>query len=216
MAAKAQKAYLETERGKGKKIPCLFNPAELAFSVSTEWETNPRPGQLVPGLRWKGGKSGTLNLELFFDTTHEGKPVTSYINELVKLTQFDKKAPKKDRRPGWVKFHWGKFHSFKCVIDQLDIKYTFFATDGSPMRATVNMSLVQFVGENAWPKQNPTSGTPSPGRAHVVQRGESLNRLAAQYYGDPFRWRPIADANGIRDPFSLKAGTVLDIPLIEV
>jgi Contractile injection system tube protein/LysM domain len=218
MASKAQKAYLETE-GK-KKIPCMFNPAELAFSISNDWESTVKPGQQVPALQYTGGKSATLNLDLFLDTTHEGKPVTTYVNALVKLMMVDTSLPgydkkKQNGRPGWVKLHWGRFHSFRCVIDNLEVKYTYFGKDGTPLRATAGVSLVQYNPENAWPNQNPTSGTPTPGQAHVVQRGESLDRLAARYYGDPFRWRPIADMNGIRDPFSLKPGRVLDIPQIE-
>jgi Contractile injection system tube protein/LysM domain len=218
MAAKAEKAYLETEAK--AKIPFLFNPADLAFSIGSSWDGQQKPGQQAPALQWGGGSSATLNLELFFDTTHEGKSVSTYVDKLVKVMMIDTSLrgyseKRKNGRPGWVKLHWGKFHSFKCVIDKLDVKYTYFTKDGMPLRATASVSLVQYIADKQWPKQNPTSGTPTPGRAHVVQRGESLDRLASRYYGDPFRWRPIADANGIRDPFSLKPGRVLDIPEIE-
>jgi phage protein U len=217
--AKGQKAYLETE-GK-KRIPCLFNPAELAIGLSNSWDSDPKPGQQTPSLQYRGGGSGTLSLELFFDTTGEGKPVTKYTDDLVKLMRVDTKLPgyskkKQNGRPGWVKFHWGKFHSFRCVIEQMDVRYTYFATNGEPLRAKVSLSLKQYMQENNWPAQNPTSGTPAPAGSHVLQPGETLDRLAARYYGDPFRWRPIAEANGIKDPFSLRPGRVLDIPQVEL
>jgi hypothetical protein len=217
--AKGQKAYLETERK--ERIPCLFNPAELALSLSNSWDAEPKPGQQTPSLQYRGGGSGTLDLELFFDTTAEGGPVTTYTDKLVNLMKIDTKLPgydkkKQNGRPGWVKFHWGKFHSFRCVIDRLDVRFTYFATDGQPLRATVGLALKQYQHEDDWPAQNPTSGTPSPAASHTVQRGESLDRIAARYYGDPFRWRPIADANGITDPFALEPGRVIDIPRLEV
>jgi hypothetical protein len=216
---KSQKAYLETE-GK-KKISCLFNPASLAISLTSDWSADPKPGQQTPSLQYKGGASGTLDLDLFFDTTHLGKPVTTYTSALFKLMKIDTSLPgyskeKQNGRPGWVKFHWGKFHSFRCVITKLDVTFTYFAPDGTPLRATVGMALTQYRPDNNWPNQNPTSGTPNPGQAHVLQRGETLDRLAARYYGSPFLWRPIADANNIRDPFSLRPGRVLDIPQVEV
>lgn len=218
MAAKGEKAYLETESK--QRIGCLFNPATLALSLSNSWDADPKPGQQTPSLQYRGGGSGGLQLELFFDTTGEGKPVTDYTNKLVKLMNIDTKIPgynkkKQNGRPGWVKFHWGKFHSFRCVIESLDLQFTYFLADGTPMRATVGLALKQYTHEPDWPNQNPTSGTPAPAASHVLQRGETLDRLAARYYGDSFRWRPIAAANGIDDPFRLRPGRIIDIPQLE-
>ncbi len=218
VATSGQKAYLETE-GKAR-IPCLFNPAELALSLSNAWDSDPKPGQQTPTLQYRGGGSGTLNLELFFDTTAEGRTVTGYTDKLIKLMKVDTTLPgysaqKQNGRPGWVKFHWGKFHSFKCVIESMSVTFTYFAANGEPLRAKVSLALKQYEHEDTWPAQNPTSGTPSPATAHTVAPGETLDRLAARYYGDPFRWRPIADANGIRDPLSLRPGRIIDIPLMD-
>jgi hypothetical protein len=215
MAAKGQKAYLETERR--ERIPCLFNPAELKLALANSWDADTKPGQQAPALQYRGGESGTLDLELMFDTTATGSAVTEHTNKLVKLMQVDTKLPgysekQQNGRPGWVKFHWGSFHSFRCVITSLGITFTYFASSGTPLRANVSISLKQYQPEQSWPAQNPTSGTPAPAAAHVLQPGETLDRLAARYYGDPFRWRPIAEANGIADPFLLRPGTVLDIP----
>ena len=48
-----------------------------------------------------------------------------------------------------------------------------------------------------------------------MQPGENLSLIAARYYADATRWRPIAAANGIRDPFRLRPGSILDIPQLE-
>ena len=217
--AAGQKAYLETERK--ERIPCLFNPAELQLGLANSWDADTKPGQQAPSLQYRGGESGTLGLELMFDTTGAGTAVTEHTNKLVKLMQVDTRLPgyaerKQNGRPGWVKFHWGSFHSFRCVIASLNVTFTYFASNGTPLRAKVSLSLKQYMPERSWPAQNPTSGTPAPAAAHVLQPGETLDRLAARYYGDPFGWRPIAEANGISDPFSLRPGVVLDIPRQEV
>ena len=44
------------------------------------------------------------------------------------------------------------------------------------------------------------SGTPS---IHVALRGETLSGLAARYLGDGSKWRDIARANAMDDPFDL-------------
>jgi nucleoid-associated protein YgaU len=49
-------------------------------------------------------------------------------------------------------------------------------------------------------------------RIHVLLQGESLSGIAAQVYGNPELWRPIALRNGIDDPRSLPSGLRLVIP----
>jgi len=46
----------------------------------------------------------------------------------------------------------------------------------------------------------------------VLQRGDTLALVAANFYFDPANWRPIALANGIDDPRRLKPGAELTIP----
>lgn len=52
------------------------------------------------------------------------------------------------------------------------------------------------------------------GRKHVVKEGETLERIADRYYGDPTRWRAIFEANRSRLPLDggLPAGLELEIP----
>ncbi|MEW8475175.1 MAG: LysM domain-containing protein, partial [Candidatus Thiodiazotropha endolucinida] len=47
---------------------------------------------------------------------------------------------------------------------------------------------------------------------HVVRAGESLQSIAAAYYGSPSYWYLIAEANGLDGTEELKAGTTLSIP----
>ena len=54
----------------------------------------------------------------------------------------------------------------------------------------------------------------APARFHTVNPGESLSRIAKQYYGTPARWNDILEANRevIRNPDNLAPGTKLRIP----
>ncbi len=210
-----QKAVIEVETG--AKIPCLFNPDELAVKRENTWSGKALPGKGVPVLDYKGAKSGTLDMNLTFDTTHEGKAVTDYTNKLLQLMEIDTNLPGYDGesgngRPAWVQFHWGDFHSFKAVVTKLELTFTYFSSEGLPLRAKAKLSLQQFEPDDNWARQNPTSGTPHPHRTHVVQPGETLDRIAAKHYGTSTPWRDIAHANGIEDPFNLRPGTTLAIP----
>jgi nucleoid-associated protein YgaU len=209
------KAYLKTERG--DRIDCLFNPSELTVSKSNSWNAGQSKGRNAPELRFQGGQSATLSLNLTFDTTRDGTDVTEHTTKLLDLMKVDASLPGADRarnsaRPPWVEFHWGKLHSFRAIVDKLQIRFTFFAADGMPLRAKVDVTLKQWKDEAELPLQNPTSFTPTVHTVHTLLPGETLDRLAAEHYSDPTRWRLIAEANRIVDPLDLTPGTTLSIP----
>ncbi len=213
--AKGQKAFLQPE--KGDKIPCLFNPSELSFSRSNTWSAPDMPGKGVPTLNYSGAQSGSMSLRLFFDTTDSGNPVTDYTDRLLSLMEVDPSLPgsnenNNNARPPWAQFHWGSMYSFKAVVTSASVTFTYFAADGTPLRADVDLSLTQYEDGKVFGPQNPTSGTPHPHRAHRIQPGETLDRIAAIHYGTPTKWRAIAELNGIEDPLALRPGRVLAIP----
>jgi len=210
-----EKAFLEIEGG--ARVPCLFNPETITLGRRNNWSASPMPGKDVPQLRYNGGGSGWLRLDLMFDTTSDGSPVTKYTGKIVGLMDVDKSLPGTDEktnnaRPPTVIFHWGDMHSFPCVVQDLSVTFNYFSSNGVPLRAEMHLDLVQFKPSKAFGPQNPTSGTPEPHRVHRVQPGETLDRISARYYGDPTRWRQLAAANGIEDPLAVRPGSVLSIP----
>ncbi|MEQ8437410.1 MAG: LysM peptidoglycan-binding domain-containing protein [Ilumatobacter fluminis] len=216
MSNQLQKAHLETETG--ERIECMFNPTKFQFKMSNRWDSDRTPGRPAPKLRFGGGEGGTFSLSLVFDTTDTGKAVTDYTQKLLKLLEIDTSLPGYDEtrangRPPWVRFHWGThLHTFKAVVNSVDVTFTYFSSEGLPLRANVDLSLSQFEPEANWGPQNPTSGTPVPERSHQVQAGETLDRIAARYYADATKWRDIAAANSILDPLDVKPGSVIAIP----
>lgn len=212
------KAYLQTEQG--SRIDCLFNPAELTISKSNSWQAKGGKGANTPRLKFQEGQSGSMSMALVLDTTHDGSPVTRHTNALLDLMRVDPDLAGSNKksnsaRPPWVRFHWGDMHSFKAILEQLKITFTYFSSTGTPLRAKADITLKQYEDEGAWGPQNPTSGTPTPHRVHSVQPGETLDRIAAVRYGDPTHWRLIASANGVIDPLGLRPGEALMIPELE-
>jgi hypothetical protein len=209
------KAFLTTEDS--QRIPCLFNPSDLALTQNNAWAADRMPGKGVPTLRYTGAGSGSLRLTLFFDTTDTGKPVTEYTSKIVKLMEVNTSLPgsnasTNNARPPWVVFHWGDFHSFKAVVSALELTFEYFSNSGTPLRARAALTLTQYQDETAFAAQNPTSGTPRPHRVHRVQPGETLDRISAIHLGDSTKWRSIAEANEIEDPLALRPGSLLVIP----
>jgi hypothetical protein len=213
------KAFLRTEQG--KEIKFLFNPAELTIAKANSWQAPESKGRNAPELKFQAGQSGTLAFSLTLDTTDTGTDVTEHTNELLDLLNVNPALPGSDpktnkARPPWVEFHWGELHSFKAVVERLQVKFTYFASNGMPLRAKADLSLKQYKDEETRPLQNPTSFTPSLHAVHRLSHGETLDRIAATHYADPGRWRLIAEANGIVDPLALTPGDLLIIPEVPV
>jgi LysM repeat protein len=214
-----EKAFLEFEGG--DKIPCLFNPDSISITRGNSWEGPSMPGKGVLPQEYRGASAGTMGLELDFDTTADGHPVTKYTGALLARMEVDKDLPGTDEtsanaRPPTVTFHWGQhLHSFPCVITSVTVNFTYFSSTGVPLRAHVSLALKQYKESDAFGPQNPTSGTPRPHRTHRVQPGETLDRITARYYGDATKWRLLATANGIEDPLALRPGSVITVPRLE-
>jgi hypothetical protein len=215
--AELEKAFFTFENESANvRLSCLFNPETIGVTRSNEWN-KVGSAKSVPELSFEAMSSGEMDLMLFFDTTHNGSAVTRYTSVLLDKMEIDTRLPgtdpkTKNGRPPWVQFHWGRFTSFKAVITKANIKFLYFSSEGVPLRASVDLDLRQFQADDAFLRQNPTSGTPHPHRTHRVQRGETLDRISAQYYGDSTQWRVLAAANGIEDPLAIRPGSLIGIP----
>jgi hypothetical protein len=105
-------------------------------------------------------------------------------------------------------------NGFRCIVESVKQKFTLFSPDGIPLRATLTVALREY---KTLDEQLKHLNLTSPDRTHsyVTQNGDTLARIAAQYYRGPGEWRSIADANGIEDPRRLAPGATLTIPPTE-
>lgn len=222
------KARLEPEPdSKIKKIECMFNPTTLTISKGSTWKPAEAWKNDAPNMVFDSGQSGQLDVTLTLDTTDTGEPVTQFTNAILMLMKVftkpglpgnGKEAKSKVIRPPWVRFSWGRSYSFKSVVTSAKITFTYFSSDGKPLRATVVLKLQQFEDEDEgkdrkkWPLQNPTSYTPELHTLHTIKAGETLDQIAFQHYGDSTLWKAIARSNMILDPLELTVGTHLQIP----
>jgi nucleoid-associated protein YgaU len=217
-----EKAYLQIE-GSAGKLDCWFNPTEYSIAKTSKWTAKDVPGASMPPVEYGGGQPRTLTLDLLFDDSDSGTgDVRGVVDELFKLVEIDESlssnTAKNSGRPPMVTFGWGKASTFKAAVTSLTVKYTLFRADGTPVRATANLSLIQTeaaVASGVGRKkraQNPTTRGVSGIRSHVVRDGDSLHSIAYQAYGDATLWRVLAQENGIDDPLRLRRGTELAVP----
>jgi len=214
-----QKAQLAIE-GQGP-LACWFNPQQYAISKANEWRATPVVGASLPSLQFGGGMGRELTLELLFDASDSSsadvRQVTDTLFLMMEVTQ-PATGDTNSARPPTVTFSWGQTVTFTAVCRNLAVSYTLFRPDGTPIRAFVSLTLMQVEkadsrsGSGAAAAQNPTTRASGRLSVHVVQEGDSLTSIAYNAYKDPTRWREIAEANSIDDPFRLRRGQALTVP----
>jgi nucleoid-associated protein YgaU len=211
---KAQIRNLETNA----VIKCMFNPTEYATKKSVNWSAKPVLQNDVPEAQFGGGQGRTLTMKLFFDAAFDlDRDLLRTRQELEQLTVILDKTRNKETdqgRPPFCLFTWGTVWEFKAVVTQLDLQYTLFKADGTPLRFTANMTLMEIVDPSSTAGTNPTSYSKPGFKRRQVLPGETLAYIAYEEYRDSGRWRAIAEANSIEDPLSLTPGQSLAIPVL--
>jgi len=200
--------------GGGLSVTCMFNPYEYSVSKSNSYAENPQQQSDTPqGEFFKSGAQ-TLKLVLIFDTYEEDSDVSQVTNKLWKfmLTKTKEESHQNEKiEPPQVAFEWGVF-KFVSYITNMTQKFTLFKSDGTPVRASVDVTFTQYTDVNDYPNQNPTSGGGPIERVWQVIAGDRLDTIAAQVYDDASKWRLIASHNGVTNPFALRPGLQLRIP----
>jgi nucleoid-associated protein YgaU len=208
----------EREGGKlefdeSKMIEAMFNPNQLSFNRSVGWEKQGAAQRDVPEIQFTHAEPRTLTLDLFFDTYDTPGAVKTdvreYTDKVLHLTTVEKHPDK--HRPPFCKLRWGGMKFFQGVLEKLDLKFTMFMANGTPVRATLNCTFKEWrTNYEDWRIQDRSSSDVA--KMRTVRRGDTLSHLAAEEYLDAGLWRPIAVKNNIDDPLEIEPGRVLLIP----
>ncbi len=201
----------------GSSIKCMYNPEKIQLTRRSKWQSKPISQKDEPENTYAGGGGTTLTVELFFDTTRDLPDLgvqakmdvrSNYIDFLSSLMDIPEgQKSNQDAKPPYCDFKWGgHVYLEKGFLKSLDVTYSLFLPDGTPIRARANLSIEKENDEVAG--QNPT--TRSIARKTWVVRGEErLDWIAYQEYGNSAHWRHIAETNDLDNPFELHSGQVL-------
>lgn len=191
------------------KFEVLFNPTDYSLSKTNNWTKVPIRESDVPRADFSGGDPTELKVQLFVDTRERGEDARTYVNKIVKLTEIAQQSD--GYRPPRCMFSWGPVFSFVSVITSLTYKYTLFREDGTPVRATMDISFRECEKTGGKKGQeSPPAGIPGY-KVHIVKPGDTIDGIATKEYGDPKVWRFIADTNNLNNPKSLQPGQALVI-----
>lgn len=211
----------------GSDIKVMFNPSEYNLQTGVNYSTVNVPGMDGPITQYISGMQDTLTVQLLFSTYQaprfdpsQNKAVAVSDDQMTDVTKYTKKIYNLTKivgalhRPPVCTFKWGSLR-FKGVVTDVRQRFTMFLSSGKPVRAVVDVTFKSLINPLTSSKYAPFE-SPDRTKYRILDESSSLWQLAYEEYGDADKWKVIAQANGIANPFSIKAGTEIRLPPIKM
>jgi hypothetical protein len=198
------------------EIEFKYNPETFSLSKSADWTEPPQhQGRRDPSPpTHQRTNPAQLSMEIFFDAFEEfDGDVTDDIQTLLDWTKPCPPATNGVQNPPLLEFRWGSSNALQGIrgyLQSVSVNYTLFRMNGTPIRATCNITIVEVPTPAAG--TNPTSGGRAGFQAHVLIEGETLHSVAWAEYRRADYWRALAEFNDIDDPLRVAPGTRLLLP----
>jgi len=187
--AEFKRAFFTPQTGPnaGKAIGVHFNPGSLQYTISNTLENKGRGNSKKQYVAQSPGK---LTMDLIFDTTHDGQDVRTYTEKIAGFME------PQGRIPSIVQFEWGTY-KFQGMVESYKETLDFFAPNGVPLRASINLTLVNQdkVFEPSKTSSFDTHGALGPEPIEVPTGADQDATRTATQGGDPRAGREIAAAN---------------------
>jgi len=192
----------------GSAFKVLYNPNTYSVGKANQIAEAAVPGLNAPILQFVHGNARTLDMELFFDSYEEQTDVSKETDKIYKLLLIDRDT----HAPPICQIAWGSF-TMQAVLDHVSGKFTLFLADGTPVRATLSVTFKVYIDVDKLVRVEPTHSADHR-KMRVVKSADRIDIIANDEYGDPGKWRPIAEGNNMDDPEDLVPGQVLIIPAL--
>ena len=207
------KAYSDPEfSSSAGQYEADINPEKFTHnhSISYTEPTNAASEGNTPKFKSIGPES--VSFTLYYDATgiiklNKDRDVTAAIEELKTVTYT---YVGNIHRSNYLVISWGTF-IFTCTLDSLKVDYTMFKSDGTPLRATVDVSFKAYINE-ATRKMTAKKASPDLTHQRTITEGFTLPLLAKEVYNDAAYYFKLASANGLDTFRRIKSGTKIVLP----
>jgi hypothetical protein len=200
----------------------MLNPASLSVSHANEFSR-------LQGINTKGREAKYIrsqprehHLELILDgtgvtdfglSTLLGKGSGSVASQIKQFLDLCFHMDGKIHEPRFLKIQWGEgeLKDFDCRLKSVDIEYTLFDENGTPLRAVLKTNFIEDLAPGKRPY---LEGKNSPDLSHirVVKSGDTLPLLSKEIYGSSQYYMRLAQVNNIDDFRNLTPGQELIFP----
>jgi len=197
-----------------------INPETFTRTFKVSVDQQQGHGNEGTEIRYRSTAPEQLMLDFILDGTNtmEGysgmppgytaPPVTDQLQDFLQCC-YDMNGP--IHRPNFLIVMWGSEVNFRCVLSNVDINYTLFEPDGSPLRAKISATFLHHKSrEEILAEARPSS--PDLTHYQKVKQGDRLDNLSFSVYDDPGFCTGLANYNGLTTIRKLKAGVQLSLP----
>lgn len=194
----------------------LVNPESYSQKITVKFSDKQAPGTTGKMPKFSKMEPQKLDFELLFDSTGVINGVQDQQNgveaELARFKKLVLEYKGDKHRPRFLSIYWGTL-KFDCCLENLDITYKLFRSDGLPLRA---LAKAGFIGSMDDTKRVAVENASSPDLTHLrtVMEGDTLPLMAFRIYGDSKYYIEVARVNGLDSFRDLKTGMQLVFPPI--
>ncbi|HEY5769465.1 MAG TPA: hypothetical protein VIS71_06430 [Terrimicrobium sp.] len=195
-----------------------LNPEKVSFKYQIELEEQQAQGTSGAQPRFGKTKPEELTFQFLFDATGavplpDGASAVSDDGVEARISAFKRVVLQyngEEHKPNNLKLIWGRL-LFKCVLNELNLEYTLFRADGTPLRASATAKFVGYVEDEL---RVATERRESPDLTHlrVTRDGEKLQDHVVSIYGDAALYLEVARVNRLVNFRRLTTGQTLVFP----
>lgn len=210
----AQKKALKSGPTDGNRLEVMYNPETLSTKHEAVHDKRRKT--------WVHNKSGEVSVKLVFDGTNVASFGVEQLGRLPTVAErvhhflsMCFKIVPETHEPAFLTLKWGDgifgLGGFDCRLQSVDIHYTAFDRDGSPLRAELAARFVEVVDPD---KKKADERLSSPDLTHirVVRAGDTLPLLCREIYGSAAHYLRVARVNDLDDFRCLAPGQELIFP----
>lgn len=204
--------YSEANRIKDLSFTAMFNPTTFNRKLEIEYGEKQGFGTTGAKLSFDKIKPQDYSMELFLDGTGTSGPKVDVATQVKKFIEVCISPDKDKHRPNYLMISHAKL-ILKVLLLNMDVTYTLFAKDGTPLRAKLAASFRGTIEDGERQNRDKLS---SPDLTHerIVLEGDTLPLMTERIYGDPKYYMQVAKANGIKNFRKIEPGQKLFFPPI--
>lgn len=208
-------AYTDpTYLSEGDSCTVQINPSSYSHNHKVNYDNTVALGASGATLEFKGIDPQTISFEIYFDATGAVDASTTAVQDQIntfKAVCFDYQDELHE--PNYLIVSWGTL-VFKCKMTSMDLTYSLFKPDGTPLRAKASVNFEQALDASEIEK---SADDKSPDLTHqiVILEGDTLPLICHNVYGDSSYYLEVAAFNKLTNFRKLDPGTVIHLPSIK-
>ncbi|SDA57805.1 MULTISPECIES: hypothetical protein [unclassified Janthinobacterium] len=189
-----------------------INPESYRQTHSTQYTDNDSTDTAGVTTKFYVSDPQKVSFDFYLDATGVMETaIASVAAEISKLKGIAYDYNGQIHAPNYLELVWGNGVTFNCRLTSLDIDYTLFQTDGTPVRAKLSAGFEEYLSPQEI-AQRANKSSPDMTHARVVHSGDTLPAMCNDIYGSSRYYLGVAQYNRLSNFRQLVPGSTLYFP----